>query len=1518
VFTGTTFGGIFINRVYYIKDILSATQFTVSESVSGGVSGPIRTLTTATGSMTLRSDMVYVSSTTGIIPGMALEMISNASIDGSLGAFTNNTRIAAVIDQFRVLLTENPSTVLSVAQFVGGVSSGAGTGLTTQIYVPSVSGFKVGQVINLISGTAGALVNATTFATQTVVQAIVTTNPLKPQIVTGSMAEATGTITAGNAPTTRLQGAIIAAGISSSTPTTTLIRVPSAVGLNTGMSVEILDGTGTLALSTTIADINPVNNTFTLSATPTVALANASIRNIKTNAVVPGLYVVSTEPNFPEDVIVTAVNGNVVTINDVHGGVTANTNVTFSPFAVGTYVTGISGVTVTLNQAHAGLFGGTFVNFNRLPPRTFLGNIPTYAASNWNLRLDFSRALAVVKTVEARALTFTGSNKNLGDNVSFKTFGTHLFTRSSDADGIYTIVDIPDPTTFIVSTSSNIPFNTKSFTNTEINVADSFIRIQNHKFRDGTSLIYRPGDSNLIQTQPYIDKDGQEQTTLVGGQTYFAVVVDPNFVKLAPSFDEAVSDDPTTITLTSGTNGTQSFDTFSILGLARGLGTVVATEESDIITGIGTKFLTNFKGGDILRFYTAANPGKIFNYTIASVKSDTSIKLRGPVVQDNIVKVNLIIDRTVDLAAAVAVPPNAQTIRLNNVADLAPGYYLFDSGGRFKPNTRIVSINTSTRVVTIDQPLNNAFTAGTLISIQPVFEYFISTNIYVKSNATTTHLPFDGGVSMTTGLVPDSSIVRQSRKYFRYQSGKGIQVSIAINFNPPTDVEELSSVENLATVKVDVPHGFQPGTSNKIRITDATVPAGHNGYNGNFDIAEVLDDYTFTYVYEDTSLFGTVTNNSNTITSVWNFNGVSVGKSIKAGTYGPITVPPNTIITNVNTNTKVLTLNNALVGSSPTVTISEITRVNDSVTVVTTAPHGLVDGDYVSIGGTGVGSGFNGFSAPVEVIDSTTFTFIQVGNNVTEEEGVVIKQLRLSIYRQNGSSVAYGFPKYNLVSWKDAAVRAGLFDSQNGMYFEFDGEQLYCVRRSSVQQIAGKINATYRSSLITGVNTKFSTQLSVGEFVVIRGMSYKITGIDSDTQMFIQPEYRGSTLSNIIGTKTIDTRVPQSQWNLDKADGLGRSGYILDLNKIQMVYIDYSWYGAGKIRFGFKDQRGEVRYFHEFIHNNDFVEAYMRSGNIPGRYEVVTFGEPTFSPSLFHWGTSIIMDGRFDDDKAYLFTADSNVITLTNGGTATAPSLANTNISRGDDFFFTTNANSVRFIVGSTIRVLNDTNNQDLPAGTVVRSVSIVPNTTTSRVTLSQKFKRNITAGTAGVTFIIGGGQNVTSISELSPIPLVSIRLSPSVDNGLTGDLGFRDIINRMQLTLDSCGVLLTHESEVRLFLNGDLSDSNFENNSAPSLSQIYRHTAGETIQNGIQLFSFRASGGNVVNTTTQQRSLVQSTEQLGEVAQLGNSILGGDETFPNGPDILTITVTPIDTSTINGIAPFQASARITWSESQA
>ena len=61
------------------------------------------------------------------------------------------------------------------------------------------------------------------------------------------------------------------------------------------------------------------------------------------------------------------------------------------------------------------------------------------------------------------------------------------------------------------------------------------------------------------------------------------------------------------------------------------------------------------------------------------------------------------------------------------------------------------------------------------------------------------------------------------------------------------------------------------------------------------------------------------------------------------------------------------------------------------------------------------------------------------------------------------------------------------------------------------------------------------------------------------------------------------------------------------------------------------------------------------------------------------------------------------------------------------------------------------------------------------------------------------------------------------------------------------------------------------------------------------------------------------TNEDLGEVATLGNAILGGDNVYPDGPDVLTVVaVLSEDPSAVSATNPFVISGRVSWSESQA
>ena len=729
--------------------------------------------------------------------------------------------------------------------------------------------------------------------------------------------------------------------------------------------------------------------------------------------------------------------------------------------------------------------------------------------------------------------------------------------------------------------------------------------------------------------------------------------------------------------------------------------------------------------------------------------------------------------------------------------------------------------------------------------------YMIPSYIYVRPDGFFLHRPFDGGMEIGTSKSPNSRISRQTRKYFRYQSGKGIQTSLAINFSPQVPIINLT---------------YQATGINAI-------------------------------------LASTMTSGGTTVT-VADTTGLVVGQRV-TGT----DIPANARITEI-TNSTTLELNISCTGDISGGDLTYMKKI--LATATTTKPHQLSTGLNVKvINGDTIAFNVEG---PVETIVSPfTYTYL--------------------LQDEPSASKCGGFPTLSVINWSGCDIRCGMMDDQNGFFFEYDGATLNCCRRSSVQQIPGRVQVTKQSHIVTGTDTMFTSELQEDDMIVIRGMSYKIVKVTSDTQLTVQPSYRGVTNSDVIMTKTVDTKVGQANWNIDKADGSGKSAYILDITKIQMAYMDYSWYGAGKIRFGFKDQHGHVKYFHEFKHNNLLTESYFRSGNLPARYEIENGDAPNYVGTLFHWGTSVIMDGTFQDDEAYLFTASGNSLKFSNSSAQSSTSNNNSQIiqerySWWNRYYYVRipfDSGQASTLAINTYIYENSVANGWFSQGKQINTKSYTSGSTyyvyiqyTEGTTTL--FPRNYTstinsnlgnpAVPNGTAFSVGapsGGENLIP----TDIPLVSIRLAPSVDSSITGALGEREIINRMQLALDSVGILTTHETEINLVLNPNLSVDTFQNVDDPSLCQLVRHESGEVVSGGSLILSFRASGSGSGNTAS-------TNFDLSKISALGNSILGGDGIYPNGPDLLSVTANIVDASTVTLSDPYQISARITWQESQA
>jgi len=228
------------------------------------------------------------------------------------------------------------------------------------------------------------------------------------------------------------------------------------------------------------------------------------------------------------------------------------------------------------------------------------------------------------------------------------------------------------------------------------------------------------------------------------------------------------------------------------------------------------------------------------------------------------------------------------------------------------------------------------------------------------------------------------------------------------------------------------------------------------------------------------------------------------------------------------------------------------------------------------------------------------------------------------------------------------------------------------------------------------------------------------------------------------------------------------------------------------------------------------ASAFAYSATAPVAVELAY---PTFAPTISHWGTSAIMDGRFDEDKSLVFTYGQQI-----------PTTINFNQSKA----------------------------------------------------------------------------------------LFSIRVAPSVDNGIAAGFGARELVNRMQLTLKTLDISVTGISTanilVRAYLNGVPSSSTVWTNAVgnaagavnSSLAQVADYAGGTTTTSGGEV-----TAGFFVNST--------SSIDISNVRDLGNSILGGGsansntQIYPDGPDVLTIVATNL-TPGVN----VQLLGRVSWTEAQA
>ena len=402
----------------------------------------------------------------------------------------------------------------------------------------------------------------------------------------------------------------------------------------------------------------------------------------------------------------------------------------------------------------------------------------------------------------------------------------------------------------------------------------------------------------------------------------------------------------------------------------------------------------------------------------------------------------------------------------------------------------------------------------------------------------------------------------------------------------------------------------------------------------------------------------------------------------------------------------------------------------------------------------------------------------------------------LALRRLGATNAVLGFgAQMSVVAWHGATVRSGIFDDQNGIFWEFDGTQINVVQRTGTYQVAGTIAIDVDKNSVVGTNTRFRDQLKAGDRIVIRGMTHVVSHVVDQTNMTVTPDFRGVT--NVTGAKAMivfDKRTKQADFNLDRLDGTGPSGYDIDIAKMQMIGIQYSWYGAGFIDFMLRGSDGNFVFAHRMRNSNVNTEAFMRSGNLPVRYEVTNEGpNGRLAADMTISQTTILLEeeeGKFFPQYGTVYI-DNEIVQFTGrtGNTLTG-------CTRGATF----------------------TNFQGGSVRSYTAGAAATHSTGTGVVLISQTITPLISHW--GSAFITDGGfdedrgyifsyaeTNIT-ISTTKATAFM-IRLAPSVSNAIVGDLGERELLNRAQLLLQ--GLEITSETSTGgIVVQGVLNPQNY------------------------------------------------------------------------------------------------------------
>ena len=265
---------------------------------------------------------------------------------------------------------------------------------------------------------------------------------------------------------------------------------------------------------------------------------------------------------------------------------------------------------------------------------------------------------------------------------------------------------------------------------------------------------------------------------------------------------------------------------------------------------------------------------------------------------------------------------------------------------------------------------------------------------------------------------------------------------------------------------------------------------------------------------------------------------------------------------------------------------------------------------------------------------TTTDSLFQVSSTSTLGSYGVIRSRRFLRYRAGQGAMCRITAAFNGNS--GSSLRAGLFNQETalqvgvhngrfGILHSYGGKAEIRILEITAASTGGTatitVNGTGHNVALVNGETAIQTAARIARTLSITGwiiehksqyvvfLSESTGSIDGTFSYSSTGTSTGTFTRTQTGVTRTDDWIYQEDFNLDKLNGRGPSGMLIDVTKLNVFQINFRWLGAGESRFAIEDpSTGDMFFFHHIHWSNSNTVPWTHNPNFKIGYVAFNIG----------------------------------------------------------------------------------------------------------------------------------------------------------------------------------------------------------------------------------------------------------------------------------------------------------------------